>query len=85
MLVVNTLPMAKPSDLFSEGLLYRFRLRPLNGPASGGQGWRFVPTDDEYVLDCVFSSPDPTAGRARTGRHLHLLDRREGLVPRERP
>ena len=34
-LVVNTLPMAKPSDLFSEGLLYRFRLRPLNGPATG--------------------------------------------------
>ena len=28
-LVLNTLPMAKPSDLFSAGLLYRFRLRPL--------------------------------------------------------
>ena len=32
-LVVNTLPMAKPSDLFSEGLVYRFRLRPLAAPA----------------------------------------------------
>ena len=28
-LVMNTLPLAKPSDLFSDGLLYRFRLRPL--------------------------------------------------------
>ena len=28
-LVLNTLPMAKPTDLFSAGLLYRFRLRPL--------------------------------------------------------
>ena len=60
-LVMNTLPMAKPSDLFSEGLLYRFRLRPLNRPAADGQGWRFVPADDEYVLDCVFSTPDPAA------------------------
>ncbi len=60
-LVVNTLPMAKPSDLFSEGLVYRFRLRPLDGPASGGRGWRFVPGDDEFVLDCVFSTPDPSA------------------------
>ncbi len=55
-LVVNTLPMAKPSDLFSEGLVYRFRLRPLTGP--NGQGWTFVPGDEELVLDCVFSTPD---------------------------
>ena len=55
-LVVNTLPMAKPSDLFSEGLVYRFRLRPLTGP--NGRGWTFVPGDEELVLDCVFSTPD---------------------------
>ena len=60
-LVVNTLPMAKPSDLFSEGLLYRFRLRPLNRPTANGNGWRFVPADEEYVFDCVFSTPDPAA------------------------
>ena len=59
-LVVNTLPMAKPSDLFSEGLLYRFRLRPLDAPTNG-RGWQFVPSDEEYVLDCVFSPPDTTA------------------------
>ena len=34
-LVVNTLPMAKPSDLFSAGLLYRFRLRSLTPPSGG--------------------------------------------------
>ena len=37
-LVMNTLPMAKPSDLFSDGLLYRFRLRPLTRPTGDGQG-----------------------------------------------
>jgi hypothetical protein len=60
-LVLNTLPMAKLSDLFSEGLLYRFRLRPLNWPPADGHGWQFVPADVEYVLDCVFSAPDPAA------------------------
>ena len=28
-LVLNTLPFAPPSALFSDGLVYRFRLRPL--------------------------------------------------------
>ncbi len=60
-LVVNTLPMAKPYDLFSDGLVYRFRLRPLDRPTTDGPGWQFVPTDDEHVVDCVFSTPEATA------------------------
>jgi hypothetical protein len=56
-LVVNTLPMAKPSDRFSEGLLYRFRLRSLARPRSGTND-RFAPGDDEVVLDCVFDVSD---------------------------
>ena len=65
-LVMNTLPMAKPSDLFSSGLLYRFRLRPLDGPAQG-QGWRFVPAADELVLDCLFSVRDTDAPLIQEG------------------
>ena len=61
-LVVNTLPMADPSAQFSEGLLYRLRLRPLHRPAADGEGWRFVPADDEFVLDCVFSKADSADG-----------------------
>src|SRR4051812_31890267 len=56
-LVVNTLPMAKPEAQFSEGLLYRFRLRALTPPTAGGE-WRFVPGREEVVLDCVFDPPD---------------------------
>ncbi len=60
-LVVNTLPMAKPSDLFSDGLVYRFRLRALDRPTTDGPGWQFVPADGEHVVDCVFSTPEATA------------------------
>jgi hypothetical protein len=55
-LVLNTLPMAKPTDVFSDGLLYRFRLRPLSTPDGDGAGWRFLPGDEEVVLDCVFGA-----------------------------
>src|SRR4051812_49805953 len=34
-LVMNTLPFAKPWDALSDGLIYRFRLRPLAPGASG--------------------------------------------------
>ena len=67
-LVLNTLPMAKPSDLFSAGLLYRFRLRSLTPPASDARVGEFVPGDEEVVLDCVFGAPehvsDPVDGPA---------------------
>ena len=53
-LVVNTLPMAQPSALFSAGLIYRFRLRTL----TAGEGWAFIPGADELVLDCVFDTPE---------------------------
>src|SRR5215203_583649 len=66
-LVMNTLPMARPTDLFSEGLLYRFRVRPLELPGADS-GWKFVPAEDEYVLDCVFSTPGPDGdGRVQEG------------------
>src|SRR3982751_5164122 len=59
-LVLNTLPMAMPTDVFSNGLLYRFRLRPLTLPTTDAPpGWRFLPGEDELVLDCVFTAADP--------------------------
>ena len=57
-LVMNTLPMAKPSDLFSEGLLYRFRLRPLNRPTTRRSRLAVRPRPTRSTsLDCVFSDP----------------------------
>jgi len=75
-LVLNTLPMAKPSDLFSAGLLYRFRMRPLSSP-SVDDGWVFVPGDEEVVLDCVFDVPEHVTNPA-TGTPDH--EQRGGCV-----
>ncbi len=52
-LVMNTLPFAKPWDALSDGLIYRFRLRPLAAGPSGGPA-PFAPGPDELVFDCVF-------------------------------
>ena len=55
-LVENTLPFAQPSALFSDGLVYRFRLRPLSAGAGDGAA-PFVVGEDEVVFDVVFSDP----------------------------
>ena len=60
-LVMNTLPFAKPADAFSDGLIYRFRLRPLTPGVP--TILPFVVGKPELVFDCVFSAPVPaTAG-----------------------
>src|SRR5215207_910835 len=55
-LVLNTLPFAKPSDLLSDGLVYRFRLRPLSAGAPSDPA-AFAVRAEEFVFDCVFSPP----------------------------
>jgi hypothetical protein len=54
--VMNTLPFAKPSDMFSDGLVYRFRLRPLTACAPGAPA-PFTARAEEFAFDCVFSPP----------------------------
>src|SRR5215213_672398 len=55
-LVMNTLPFAKLSNPFSDGLLYRFRLRPLTATAPGAPA-PFAAGATEFVFDIVFSAP----------------------------
>src|SRR3954452_1276329 len=60
-LVLNTLPFASPTARFSDSLIYRFRLRKLTVNGDGAQA-PFSPTDEEFVIDCVFSTPEPQEG-----------------------
>src|SRR3954452_18848982 len=63
-LVQNTLPFAPPSALFSDGLVYRFRLRPLDVAPPSDRA-PFVVADDEFVFDCESSDPDAVGGRGQ--------------------
>src|SRR5213592_3118604 len=64
-LVLNTLPFAPPSALLSDGLVYRFRLRPLTAGARDAPA-QFAAGAQELALDCVFS--DPAGGDGAHGR-----------------
>lgn len=59
-LVMNTLPFAPADARFSDGLVYRFRLRPLS-VASGGPAL-FDVASEEFRFDCVFSDPEDEDG-----------------------
>jgi hypothetical protein len=68
-LVLNTLPFAPPSALFSDGLVYRFRLHPLTAGARDDPA-PFAVEAQEFVFDCVFSDPaggDGASGRGQVG------------------
>jgi Domain of unknown function (DUF4331) len=62
-LVMNTLPFAPPAARFSDGLVYRFRLRPVttgtDGPAP------FTVGAEEFTFHCVFSPPVSGRGADR--------------------
>ena len=60
-LVMNTLPFAEPSQPFSDGLIYRFRGRPLVASDSAGPRLFDLGTA-EWVVDCTFEEPDGDGG-----------------------
>src|SRR4051794_22251967 len=65
-LVQNTLPFAPASATFSDGLIYRFRLRPVTRVAAQPGDSPFDVHDaEELRFDCVFSAP--TAGGVQEG------------------
>lgn len=57
-LVMNTLPFAPAAGRFSDGLVYRFRLRPA-GEDLVQRRVRALKTP-EWVIDCVFDTGDET-------------------------
>jgi hypothetical protein len=67
-LVLNTLPFAPPSAWFSDGIVYRFRVRPV-AAGSGDDAALFVAGDTEFVVDCVFSAPVSGNGARGPAQH----------------
>jgi hypothetical protein len=60
-LVMNTLPFAQPSARFSDGLVYRFRVRPVAAGTGDGPA-PFAVGAEEFTFDCVFSAPVSGSG-----------------------
>jgi hypothetical protein len=60
-LIQNTLPFAPPSAHFSDGLVYRFRLRPLSR-SDAGEPVPFAPGADELTVNCLFNAPVAEGG-----------------------
>jgi hypothetical protein len=60
-LVMNTLPFAQPSARFSDGLVYRFRVRPVAAAARDDPA-PFAVGAEEFTFDCVFSAPVSGSG-----------------------
>ena len=68
-LVLNTLPMARPSD-FSPTVCSTVSGCDLStGRARTLSGWRFVPGEEELVLDCVFAAPGVAEGQSIYEQH----------------
>jgi hypothetical protein len=62
-LVMNTMPFANPSQLCSDALIYRFRLRPLTF-GTRADPLPFTVGAEEFAFDVVFSAPgDGNEGR----------------------
>jgi hypothetical protein len=53
-LVLNSMPHADPAARFSDGLIYRFRLRAVT-PAADGPAAVFAVGTDELTIGCTFS------------------------------
>ena len=61
-LVLNTMPFAPATGRFSDALIYRFRLRELRRNDPGAPAPFRPACDDDLVIDCVFSTPEPEDG-----------------------
>jgi hypothetical protein len=67
-LVMNTLPFAPPSACFSDGLVYRFRVRPVTAGGADDDAL-LVAGQTEFAIDCVFSAPASGTGADGPAQH----------------
>lgn len=55
-LVMTVFPAAMPGTFFSDGIIYRFRLRPVT-PTSTEARLKFEFSQTEYAFSCTFAAP----------------------------
>jgi len=62
--VMDVFSKAGPSAVFSDAVIYRFRIRPVDIAATGPEA-AFAPGQDEFIFDFTFDVP---SGRSGSGR-----------------
>jgi hypothetical protein len=67
-LVMNVLPLAAATSLFSGALSYRFRIRPVT-PVTAGVAPVFAAGDDEYAFTFTFTGPVEGHGSGTLAQH----------------
>jgi Domain of unknown function (DUF4331) len=65
-IVMDVFGKAGPSAVFSDAVIYRFRIRPVGVAATGPEA-AFAPGQGEFTLDFTFDVP---SGRTNSGRPL---------------
>src|SRR5215472_3974474 len=65
-LVLDVFSKSGPSAVFSDAVIYRFRIRPVEIAAMGPDA-AFAPSQAELTFDCTFDVP---SGRTDSGRPL---------------
>src|SRR5215813_11656923 len=65
-LVLDVFGKSGPSAVFSDAVIYRFRIRPVEIAATGPEA-AFAPSQSEFTFDCTFGVP---SGRTDSGRPL---------------
>ena len=63
-LVLDVFGKSGPSAVFSDAVIYRFRVRPVEIAAMGPEA-AFAPSQSEFTFDCTFDVPKGPAGAAR--------------------
>src|SRR5262249_26131966 len=71
-LVMNVFGKSGPSAVFSDAVIYRFRIRPVEIATTGPEA-AFAPSKSEVTFDCMFDVPRAPAGPARPGQHGRCL------------
>ena len=71
-IVMDVFGKAGPSAVFSDAVIYRFRIRPVDIAATGPKA-AFAPGKSEITFDCMFDVPSGLAGAARPVQYGRCL------------
>jgi hypothetical protein len=70
--VMDVFGKSGPSAVFSDAVIYRFRIRPVDIAATGPEA-SFAPGESEIIFDCVFDVPTGTGGAVRPVQYGRCL------------